>query len=185
MAAAVAGLFDTFDDARKTLEDLESNGFSRGEVSCIASDPDRIYAREFDARDVEEAADLSKDTVDGAVQGAALGGAIGFLAGLTALVIPVFGPVITIGSMWAGVSVGAAAGGVMGALSNYDLPEEQAGLFAEGLRRGGAIVVVETSNEDAAYLARKIMERHNVVEMSTCATREADAAESEASRKAA
>ena len=105
----------------------------------------------YDAR-ATSATDETSDTAAGAGIGAVLGGLGGLLIGLGALAIPGVGPVLAAGPIVAtlvGAGVGAAAGGLIGALVDAGVPEEQANLYAEGVRRGGTLVTVSTSDQNA------------------------------------
>jgi len=66
----------------------------------------------------------------------------------------------------AGGAVGAAAGGLIGALTEVGVPEEQAGTYNEGVRRGGTLVAVRAS-DDRAQAAVSILNRHNPVDIDT------------------
>lgn len=103
----------------------------------------------------------------GAGIGAALGGLGGALMGLGLLVIPGVGPALAAGALASalvGAGIGGAAGGIAGALANSGIPEEDANIYAEGVRRGGHLVVV-TTNDDKINRAQDILYRHNPVSM--------------------
>ena len=46
----------------------------------------------------------------------------------------------------AGAAVGGATGGLLGALANAGVPEEEAHVYAEGIRRGGTLVSVRAED---------------------------------------
>jgi hypothetical protein len=82
------------------------------------------------------------------------------LAGLGTLAIPGIGPVIAGGWLLAtavgalaGAAVGGAAGGLLGALANAGVPEEEAHVYAEGVRRGGTLISVRAPDERAETVA--------------------------------
>jgi hypothetical protein len=107
----------------------------------------------------------------GATGGTVVGGLTGLLVGLGALVIPGIGPVVAAGSLAAalssaaiGAGIGAAAGGLLGALVGAGIPEEDAHLYSEGIRRGGALVMAQVDDR-LVDTALDIMERHNVVDI--------------------
>jgi stress response protein YsnF len=103
----------------------------------------------------------------GAGVGAAVGGLGGLLVGLAALAIPGVGPVLAAGPLaaaLAGAGIGAVAGGLIGALTDAGVPEEQAGLYAEGVRRGGTLVTVSAADGEADRIV-DILERHNPVDI--------------------
>jgi hypothetical protein len=103
----------------------------------------------------------------GAGIGAALGGLGGVLMGLGLLVVPGVGPALAAGALASGLigaGIGGAAGGIGGALANAGVPEEEAGYYAEGVRRGGHLVVV-TTTDDKFATAHDILQRHNPASM--------------------
>ncbi|MDB5423050.1 MAG: hypothetical protein JWQ29_466, partial [Phenylobacterium sp.] len=81
--------------------------------------------------------------------------------GLGVLAIPGVGPVIAggwlvstaIGAI-AGAAVGGAAGGLLGALKEAGHTDEEAQVYAEGVRRGGTLVSVKAHDEDLAEVER-------------------------------
>lgn len=176
MERNVVGLFDSRDDALEALQELRSAGFSADDVSFIASnargeyerieDEGGIFDKEGDGLDAKEGAAF------GAASGAVMGGIAGLLAGLGALAIPGIGPAIAggaIASALAGTAVGAGAGaiagGIIGALVGAGIPEEEAHIYAESLRRGGSLIIVRAESEAAIDRAIDIMNRHNVVDI--------------------
>jgi uncharacterized membrane protein len=73
--------------------------------------------------------------------------------------IPGIGPVLaggwlvaTVAGALAGAGIGAAAGGLIGVLTDAGIPKSDAHVYAEGVRRGGALVSVRVPEErvDAA-----------------------------------
>jgi uncharacterized membrane protein len=74
------------------------------------------------------------------------------------------GPVVAAGwlvSTLAGAAAGAATGGVIGALTQAGVSDEEAHVYAEGLRRGGAVVSAKVSDADAGRL-QAILDRSAV-----------------------
>jgi hypothetical protein len=101
----------------------------------------------------------------GAGIGAALGGLGGALMGLGLLVVPGVGPALAAGaiaSALVGAGIGGAAGGISGALVNAGVPEDEVDYYAEGVRRGGHLVVVSTT-DGREGTARDILQRHHPV----------------------
>jgi hypothetical protein len=62
------------------------------------------------------------------------------------------------------------AGGPLGALMECGIPEGDAHVFAEGVRRGGAIVAVKADDEMEAEQAALIMNQHGACDIDACAT---------------
>jgi uncharacterized membrane protein len=140
----VVALFNTFTDAQHAVETLVNADVDRADISMIANDAGgdyKVYTGDYKEGDA---------TASGAVGGAAVGGAIGLLAGLGALAIPGVGPVLAAGPLLSallGAGVGAATGGIAGALIDVGVSEEEAQYYSEGVRRGGTLLSVTTSDE--------------------------------------
>lgn len=159
----IVALYDDFSEAQRVVQDLVDHGFQRSNISLVASDAEGVYsdyvAREEDPDDVSAA--------EGAGFGAVVGGLTGLLVSLTALAIPGIGPVLIAGPIAAtliGAGVGAVTGGLIGALVDLGVPEEEAGYYAEGIRRGGTLVTLVVSDH-MADRAIEIMDNHNPVDI--------------------
>ncbi len=142
MTQTLTGLFDHYDDARRAVQDLEAAGVAHRDISIVGHD------KRTAAGDMADPA--AQDAGAGAGIGAAVGGVGGLLAGLGLLAIPGIGPVVAAGWLAAtaagaagGALVGAAAGGIVGALTHAGVPEEDAHVYAEGVRRGGTLVTAK------------------------------------------
>ena len=74
------------------------------------------------------------------------GAGIGATVGLGIIAIPGIGPVVAVG--WPSKAVfaaaGGVAGGVLGALTEAGVSEEDAQAYAEGVRRGGTLLTVRS-----------------------------------------
>ncbi len=175
MAKTVVGLFDTVDEAQGVVQDLTNSGFNRNDISLVANDANGKSGNvkptgktSADTGDGEEAAEAAGS---GAVSGTMVGGGLGLLAGLGALLIPGIGPVVAagpiatvLGMTAAGAGIGAAAGGLIGALTKAGVPDDDANYYAEGVKRGGTLVMVK-AEEDQADSAYDIMQRHGAVDI--------------------
>jgi len=165
MSRTVTRLFDSRIHAEAAIRDLEAAGFDTGRLSLIASE-----TRSEERRSFSGDRDGDNETLEGAGEGAATGGVIGagvgLLAGLGALAVPGLGPVLVagwLGTTLAGAATGAAVGGVtggiLGALKDAGVNDEDAHVYAEGVRRGGALVSVRVDDADAMR-ADEILARH-------------------------
>ncbi len=179
MARIVAGMYDTFEEAQNAVKALVDAGFNRDNISLIANNAtgelNTEGTRNFNQAGAtnQNVANRDETARPGAHEGAAVGtgvgagvGAVGgFLLGLGALAIPGIGPVLAAGPILgalAGAGVGGATGGVIGALVDAGIPEEQANVYAEGIRRGGTLVTIRTSDEKAEQAAN-IMNRFDPI----------------------
>ena len=165
MAKIVVGLFDDLSEAQGAIQDLLNSGFRQEEISLTANDARGEYSHLNRSGDNSHADGSGAAT--GAGVGATIGGIGGLLAGLGALAIPGIGPIVAAGPIMAtlaGAGIGAAAGGLVGALTDMGVPEEHAHYYAEGVRRGGALVTVHT-DEARADTASAILQRHGVIDV--------------------
>ena len=168
MTRTVIGLYDRLEDAQNAVSELVSAGFPREDISVVAADTEG----KFKTYVGEPGEDVGEGGATGAGVGAAVGGLGGLLIGLGALAIPGIGPVVAAGpiaSALIGAGVGAVTGGLLGALIDAGVPEEQANLYAEGVRRGGTLVKV-TTPEDRVDEANHIMDRFNPIDIDQRAT---------------
>jgi hypothetical protein len=164
MEGTVTGLFDTFDDGYSTMESLVSNGYSRGDISFISRDPRSAQSSDETSTDGNEVHDTPGDSMSGAATGAAIGGGMAAVAILPALVIPVIGPIVALGAIAAGLSIGGGAGGVIGTLNSTGVPKEKAEAYVDRIRNGGALVSVKVADERSSAYALEIMGRYKPVE---------------------
>lgn len=131
----VTGLFDDYGDAREAVSDLEAAGVPSDDISIVANNIGDRYST--------DGSNAAEGAGTGAGLGAAGGGVVGLLTGLGLMAIPGVGPVVAAGwlaSTAAGAAAGAiaggAAGGLIGALTESGVDEEDAHVYAEGVRRG-------------------------------------------------
>lgn len=173
----IVGLFDRYEDAGRAVAGLQDAGFDPDNFSVMARedlvDIDRF--KTYSTADEASGAAIGAGT--GAVGGGILGGLTGLLVGVGALVVPGIGPVLAAGSLAAtlsstalgagiGAGVGAVAGGLVGALVDLGVPEEDAHFYAEGVKRGG-ILVITKSDDVRAPVAASIMRQANALEVET------------------
>jgi uncharacterized membrane protein len=111
--------------------------------------------------------DATDDVAAGAGIGAAIGGLGGLLVGLGALAVPGVGPVIAAGPLLAaltGAGVGAVTGGLVGALVDLGIPDEEAHVYSEGLRRGHVLVIAQVPDASVNAVT-SMMERPGLVDI--------------------
>ena len=160
MTATITRLYDDYASASQAVSQLERAGVPRDDISVVASNADNWYSGDRKGgRDASGRVDRDRDGVDDRAEGAAagagigatVGGAVGLLAGLGLLAIPGIGPVVAAGwlvSTAAGAAAGGATGGLIGALTQAGVSEEDAHVYAEGVRRGGTLVTVRVPDGD-------------------------------------
>jgi hypothetical protein len=166
MTQTITALFDTFDEAKIAVRDLEAAGVPHAEVSVVANnvhgEHDHMAANSTEA---------AKDAGKGAGVGATVGGLGGLLTGLGIMAIPGVGPVVAAGWLVAtavgavtGAVVGGAAGGVVGALTTAGVSNDDANLYAEGVRRGGTLVTARV-DDALAPAARAALSHERAVNL--------------------
>ena len=163
----IIGLYDSYSEAALSVREIEAVGVPREDMSVIANN----IANHIDDRYVAtEKSNAGPDAAVGAGVGAVLGGGAGVLAGLGLLAIPGVGPVV--GAGWlvatavgavAGAGAGGAAGGIVGSLTSSGVSTEHAHIYAEGIRRGGTLVMVRV-DQDQAPAVEEVMRRNRAVD---------------------
>jgi Heat induced stress protein YflT domain len=157
VAKTIVGSFDSFDEARRVMRELQQGGFNASDISIIANNATGEYRADETAVAATEA---GTGAATGAAAGGLLGGAAGLIVGLMGLAIPGIGPIVAAGPLaatLAGAGVGAVAGGLIGGLTGAGVPEEEAQVYAEAVRRGGALVTVRAEDaraDEAAAIMR-------------------------------
>lgn len=160
----VVGMFDNTRDVEQAVAALSNAGFTKPEIGVIAR-----------RGVVKEKTSLTTTTEVGAIAGGALGGATGLLVGLNVvtLAIPGIGQVVAaldlltvLGATLLGAGIGALGGGLVGALVGLGLPEHEAHIYAEGVKRGNVLVTVQTSAEKMSTVT-DIFTRSNAVDVNT------------------
>jgi hypothetical protein len=164
MTKTLTGLFDSYNDAEAAVRDLEASGIRHDQISIVANNSQRQMVP------VGSDSDAGKAAAASATAGALVGGGAGLLASLGLLAIPGVGPVIAAGWLAAtlagaagGVAVVGAGGGLVGAMIHSDVPEADAHLYAEGVRRGGTLVIARV-DESMATLTESILQRNRLVD---------------------
>jgi hypothetical protein len=172
MTRTITRLFDNRAQAEAAVRDLEAAGISHSDLSIVAAQgADGRENRSFLDKDAD--GDGENDAAEGAAKGATtgglLGGGAGLLAGLGLLAIPGLGPVVAAGwlaSTAVGAVVGATAGGVtgglLGALKDAGVSDDDAHVYAEGVRRGGAIVSARVDDSQAARVEQLLNQNSGV-----------------------
>ena len=154
MTQTVTYIYDDPSLAGQAVRALEAAGYTSSEISIVRQDGEVAWS-----------ADRDDPVGDGATTGASVGLAAGAGAGLLAslglIAIPGIGPLVAAGVLATTLAAGAAGavgGGILGALIDYGVSEEDAPVYAETLRRGGTLVSVRAADTRVAE-AELIMQR--------------------------
>lgn len=161
MSKTIVVIYDDIAIARQVVEDLVNADFERNTISLVTNDANNQYSRYLDQTYTPR--EDAVNGLEGASFGAIVGALTGVLIGIAALTIPGVGLVIVAGPLLAGLTgivAGAMTGGIVGALVKSGVPEDEAPYYAEGIRRGGTLVSVQTSD---TLRAKDIINRHGAV----------------------
>jgi len=159
-------LYDDHARAAEVVRELERAGVPASDISIVSSNADHWYSASSSQagtqlrsgrvdRDADGVDDRAEGAAGGAGIGAGVGGAVGLLAGLGMMAIPGIGPVVAAGwlaSTAAGAVAGGATGGIIGALTQSGVSDDDAHVYAEGVRRGGTLVSVRIAESGRARI---------------------------------
>jgi hypothetical protein len=163
MTKTVSALFDTYSEASSAVSALEAAGIPHSDISIVANNSENWHNE----------SNAGTGAGAGAGAGAAVGGVGGLLTGLGIMAIPGVGPVVAAGWLVAtavgavaGAAVGGAAGGLVGSLTSAGVPEHDANVYAEGVRRGGTLVTAKVDDARETE-ARSVLLRQKAVDLNT------------------
>ena len=181
MSKTITRLFDSHTQALDAVTDLEAAGIDHGKIILVSnSTDDWHHGHKHDGGAPgaggalgDRNGDGENDVADGAGKGAAtggvIGGGVGLLAGLGMLAIPGLGPVVAAGWLTAtavgaivGAAAGGATGGLLGALKEAGHSDEEANVYAEGVRRGGTLVSVKAHDDEVSQVETILNARRGV-----------------------
>ena len=143
MTQTLTRVYNDYASAAAAVENLKQAGLGDSHIGLVASNADGWHKPK--GGDVDPLHDKDRDGKDDRSEGAVTGAGLGMLA------IPGVGPVVAMGwlaSLAAGAVAGGAAGGIVGALVESGTSKENAELYAEALRRGGAIVTAKVPDDE-------------------------------------
>jgi hypothetical protein len=154
MTQTMTQLYATHATAMDVVAALKNAGFNDEHMSLVG--------RQDPVAETE-----TTGAAEGAATGSGIGGGLGvgagLMAGLGMLAIPGIGPVVAAGWLAstaavgvAGAVAGAATGGIIGALTGNGATDDDAHVYAEGIRRGGTLVTVRVADERSDE-ARRIL----------------------------
>jgi len=156
--STVVGVFDSRDKAEAAITELHDTGFRETDIGLVIRNATTTGVKADD--------DVAENAGEGAMAGAVAGVGIGGLVGLGVLagVLPVIGPALfagTLGVLASNAAGGAAVLGVIGALTGWGIPEEDAKYY-EGEVAAGRVVVTVTAGSRCSE-ARRILRSHGAV----------------------
>lgn len=150
------GVFSIRDEAEQALILLKESGFPMDKVSIIVRDAHK-EPQIAGAQVSDRVGDQNVQTATGVVANTLAGSALGsVLVGLGSLAIPGVGVVIAAGSVGLALAAttastgieAAAIGGLVKAISDLGIPEEQARAYSDRLHRDHYLVIVDGTDEE-------------------------------------
>lgn len=167
MSVVITRLFDSYEHASQAVSELEASGIPHNDISIVANNQGGSVGSS--GADAAAEGDAGSGAGTGATIGTVLGGGAGLLAGLGMLAIPGIGPVVAAGWLVAtaiGAGVGAGAGGLLGSLVGAGVDEDDAHVYAEGVRRGGTLVTARV-DEGQRVAVESVMDRFSGTDATT------------------
>ncbi|MGF1495398.1 MAG: general stress protein [Elainellaceae cyanobacterium] len=160
------GLFRTYDEARSALYQLRDAGFNMDKVSIIANNPAGDASMAGATVEKSKSEQASGGAGAGAVAGTATGGLMGLFGSLGVLAIPGVGPIAEVGIVLAntllGGGIGAAGGGLLGALIGWGVPEDRANYYNTQVFENNEYLVVVDGTEQEIRNAETVLNNYGL-----------------------
>jgi hypothetical protein len=161
------GVFDTADALQETIDELQTSGFDRADISLMAGERaveeklGHAYQKASDVEDdddVPRGAYISPESI-GEAQGALVGG-LGYIGaiGAAGLIVASGG---TMAAALAAAAIAGGGGGLVGALFARLIGEHHAQYLQEQLDRGGILLWVRTRDGAHEKSAVDILTKHS------------------------
>ncbi|TVQ08490.1 MAG: hypothetical protein EA368_11700 [Leptolyngbya sp. DLM2.Bin27] len=163
------GLFSTRPEAEQAMHRLRDSGFNMDRISVIAKAGkglrDITTEQKYDpSKSKEEQAQGGAGA--GATAGAVTGGAMGLIGSLGVLAIPGVGPVAEVGLLLAntllGSGIGAAGGGLLGALIGWGIPEDRANYYNDRVNNNHEYLVLVEGTEQDIRAAELVLRENGI-----------------------
>lgn len=148
------GIFADRQRAIRALNELAYTDFPMNKIFVITKNSDNSEKQLGSADTSEFTITPSEGATLGAVRGGTTGGLLALIGGLTVLLIPGFGPALAAESILAtflASGASATAGGLVGALRGWFLPEEQAKFYDEQVGQQNYLVTVEGTESEMRH----------------------------------
>jgi len=144
-STAVVGVFHNRTDADRAVDELIRDGYKRDQIGVVAREVKGVVIER-----VDDDEDDGEGVAVGAIAGASVAGLVSL--GISYGVIPVIGPVLAVGPLAAALisaASGAVAAGLIGALMDAGLSEEEAAFYESEVREGRYVVTVYDAEDPA------------------------------------
>ena len=156
----VTGLFKDSKSVDRAYQSVAKRGYGTGDINVVMSDDTR---KRYFADDRHIKNERGSKAAEGGDLGGPIGGTIGTLipvlvAAGAFLAFPVLGLVVAgpVAASLAGAGAAGLAVGLMGALSDWGIPEQRVKQYEAGIHDGGILMGVNPrSDEDARYIEKQ------------------------------
>lgn len=158
------GVFSSRNIAQQALKELRDTGFPMNKISVLTKDSAADEKHSSDKSELTRT--RSEGVASGASAGAATGGLLALAGGIAALLVPGIGLALAAESVLTvllGSAAVAAAGGLLGALEGWYIPEKQAKFYNDRVSQGDYLVTLE-GTESEIRQAEKILSRWGIQE---------------------
>jgi len=160
------GLFSTRAEAESAMHKLRDAGFNMDHVSVVAQNNDSLADLPTENFEKDKGDQAKGGAGAGATAGAVTGGALGLAGSLGVLAIPGIGPAAELGFLLAntllGGGIGAAGGGLLGALIGWGIPEEEANYYNSRVYEHNDYLVLVQGDAAEIRSAEAIVRDHGI-----------------------
>ena len=155
----VTGLFRDSESVERAYQSVAQRGYDTGDINVVMSDDTR---KRYFSDDRHINTELGRKVEEGGELGGPTGGTIGtiipVLVAGALLALPGLGLVLAgpIAAALAGAGAAGLAVGLIGALSDWGIPEERAKQYETGIHDGGILMGVKPrSDQDARHFVEQ------------------------------
>lgn len=172
------GLFSDRQSAQTALTQLRDSGFDMNKISVVNKDTntENLQSTGVNADKDSQVAESAKES---ATVGGITGGAIGLVGSLGVLAIPGVGPVAELGVLLANTvfagALGAAGGGLIGALVGWGLSEEEAKYYSDRVNNNGNYLVIVEGDTATVNAAQTVLQQNRISDWRTFSSTQATA----------
>jgi hypothetical protein len=157
----VTGLFRDSESVERAYQSVAQRGYDTGDIHVVMSDDTRKRYFSGDHQ-TQTNTELGSRAAEGGELGGPIGGTIGTIIPILVagafLALPGLGLVVAgpIAAALAGAGAAGLAVGLMGALSDWGIPEERVQQYEAGIHDGGVLMGVKArSDEDARHFEQQ------------------------------
>lgn len=168
------GLFATHQAAEQAMYRLRDTGFNMDQISIVARSGDGLRDITGDGTTVPPESitqEAQEGAGAGATTGAIAGGTIGLIGSLGILAIPGVGLVaeagFLLGNALLGSGIGAASGGLIGALAGWGIPEDRATYYNDRVYKENEYLVLLEGTQSEIRKAEAVLREGGIRDWGT------------------